>query len=391
MTQFWIIVLVLLLASTAFVVLPFVGRSRKAEEVEAESISDRESNVAYFREQEAEIRLQQEQGLITKDDAELICAELEKKLLNDVADVQEASGYQTKGSPMLGWVMALMIPVLAVPAYFQLGAQTEIDVSDLVMDPDATHFQVIRSLEEWTDKRPDNAQAWFMLGGRYMAVRQHSKAVEAYSNLYNVTDGSPQAAAELAQAEFLAAGNNVTKRVRNLYEESLSKDENNTTALGLKGIDAFGQANYQEAVSAWSQAMAMESDPSTRQSLAAGINRARSFLGETVAEIRVQVELAPELKDLPGNTRVMVFARQPGVRAPIAAIPLRVADLPREVVLDDSSAMVMGGSLSGIESLDVIARITLSGDAASADYQAEVKDVKVTGAEPVQLKIAPAS
>ncbi|MRI32427.1 c-type cytochrome biogenesis protein CcmI [Endozoicomonas sp. OPT23] len=391
MTQFWIIALVLVLVCAALIVFPFVGRSRQAEEAEANSVSDHESNVAYFREQEAEIRHQQEQGLITKDDADLICAELEKKLLNDVADREKSAALNTKGSPMLGWAMALIVPVLAVPVYMHLGSQTEMDVSKLVMDPNATHFQMIRSLEEWTEKKPDNAQAWFMLGSRYMAVRQHANAVDAFSNLYNLEKGSPQAAAELAQAEFLAAGNNVTKRVRNLYEESLSKDEDNATALGLKGIDAFGQADYQEAVSAWTQAMAMENDPSTRQSLAAGISRAKSFLGEAVAEIRVQVELAPELKDLPGNTRVMVFARQPGVRAPVAAIPLRVADLPREVVLDDSSAMIMGGTLSGIESLDVIARITLTGDATSADYEAEVKDVKVTGAGPIQLKIAPAS
>ncbi len=391
MTQFWIIVLVLLLASTALIVLPFVGRSRQSEEAETDGVSDKESNVAYFREQEAEIRHQQEQSLITKDDADLICAELEKKLLSDVADNQETGDYQTKGNPMLGWAMAILVPVLAIPTYFQLGAQTELDVSRLVRDPDATHFQVIRSLEEWTEKRPENAQAWFMLGGRYMAVRQHDKAVEAYSHLYNVTKGSPQAAAELAQAEFLAAGNNVTKRVRNLYEESLSKDENNPTALGLKGIDAFGQANYREAVTAWTLAMSMESDPSTRQSLAAGISRAKEQLGEPVAEVRVMVELDPELRNLPGNTRVIVFARQPGVRTPIAAIPLQVSDLPREVILDDNAAMMMGGSFSGIESLDVVARISLTGDAASADYEAEVKGIKVMDSDVVQLKIVPAS
>ncbi|WP_062269556.1 c-type cytochrome biogenesis protein CcmI [Endozoicomonas arenosclerae] len=390
MTQFWIIAAVLTVAGMALIVLPLWFRSRRTVD---QDVSDKASNIAYFKEQEAELKKQLEQGLITEDDAELIRTELEKKLIEDVADKEEKHSYISSSNKGLALFLAILLPVMAVPIYLHLGAQTELSVTEMMMNPDVSPQEMISTLESWSDKRPESAQAWYMLAGRYMAMGDVDKGINAYKQLYTVTEGSPQAAAQLAQALFLANRNQVNGEVRGLYRDALSKDESNTTALGLKGIDAFEQEDYKQAVQAWTKALSFENDMAARQSLSAGIAKARKLMGETVAEIRVTVELAPELKDLPANARVIVFARESGVRKPpIAAIPLQVGDLPKEVVLDDNAAMMMGtGSLSDAESLDIVARITLSGDAAKADYQAEVRDVKIKDNGVIQLRIAPAS
>ena len=287
----------------------------------------------------------------------------------------------------------MLIPAIAVPVYLHLGAQTELSVAEMMMNPDVSQEEMISTLEAWSDKRPDSAQAWYMLAGRYMAKGEVDKAIDAYKKLYTVTEGSPQAAAQLAQVLFLANSSQINGEVRGLYQDALSKDESNTTALGLKGIDAFEQEDYKQAVQAWTQAISFENDMVARQSLSAGIAKARMLMGETVAELRINVELAPELNNLPADARVIVFARESGARKPpIAAIPLQVGDLPKEVILDDNAAMMMGsGSLSDAESLDVVARITLSGDATKADYQAEVRDVKIKDNGVIQLRISPAS
>ncbi|KEQ17339.1 c-type cytochrome biogenesis protein CcmI [Endozoicomonas numazuensis] len=390
MTQFWIIATILTLSGMALVLLPLWFRSRRTTD---QDVSDKASNIAYFKEQEVELKKQLEQGLITPDDAELIRTELEKKLLEDVADKEEKFSYTSSSNKGLALFLALMIPAMAVPVYLYLGAQTELSVTEMMMNPDVSHEEMISTLEAWSDKRPDSAQAWYMLAGRYMAKGEVNKAIDAYKKLYTVTEGSPQAAAQLAQVLFLANRNQINGEVRGLYQDALSKDESNTTALGLKGIDAFEQEDYPNAVQAWTKALSFENDMAARQSLSAGIAKARKLMGETVAELRINVELAPELKDLPANARVIVFARESGARKPpIAAIPLQVGDLPKEVILDDNAAMMMGsGSLSDAESLDVVARITLSGDAAKADYQAEVRDVKIKDNGVIQLRIAPAS
>lgn len=185
-----------------------------------------------------------------------------------------------------------------------------------MMNRDVSHEEMISTLEAWSDKRPDNAQAWYMLAGRYMARGEVNKAIDAYKKLYTVTEGSPQAAAQLAQVLFLANRNQINGEVRGLYQDALSKDESNTTALGLKGIDAFEREDYQQAVQAWTKALSFENDMAARQSLSAGITKARKLMGETVAELRINVELAPELSDLPGKARVIVFARESGAKSP---------------------------------------------------------------------------
>lgn len=390
MTQFWIIATILTLTGMALVMLPLWFRSRRSSD---QDVSDKASNIAYFREQEADLTRQRDQGLVTPEDAELIRTELKKKLLEDVTDKEETLSYTSSSSKGLALFLALLIPTMAVPVYLHLGAQTELSVTGMMMNPDASHEEMISALEAWRDKRPDNAQAWYLLAGRYIAKGEVDKAIDAYKTLYTVSEGSPQAAAQLAQVLFLANRNQVNGEVRGLYQDALSKDESNTTALGLKGIDAFEREDYKQAVQAWTKALSIENDMTARQSLSVGITKARKLMGEAVAELRINVELAPELSDLPAQARVIVFARESGVKKPpIAAIPLKVSDLPKEVILDDNAAMMMGASsLSDAESLDVVARITLSGDVAQSDYQAEVRDVKIKDNGVIQLRIAPAS
>ncbi|WP_257276008.1 MULTISPECIES: c-type cytochrome biogenesis protein CcmI [unclassified Endozoicomonas] len=390
MTQFWIIATILTLTGMALVMLPLWFRSRRSSD---QDVSDKASNIAYFREQEADLTKQRDQGLVTPEDAELIRTELKKKLLEDVTDKEETLSYTSSSSKGLALFLALLIPTMAVPVYLHLGAQTELSVTGMMMNPDASHEEMISALEAWRDKRPDNAQAWYLLAGRYIAKGEVDKAIDAYKTLYTVSEGSPQAAAQLAQVLFLANRNQVNGEVRGLYQDALSKDESNTTALGLKGIDAFEREDYKQAVQAWTKALSIENDMTARQSLSVGITKARKLMGEAVAELRINVELAPELSDLPAQARVIVFARESGVKKPpIAAIPLKVSDLPKEVILDDNAAMMMGASsLSDAESLDVVARITLSGDVAQSDYQAEVRDVKIKDNGVIQLRIAPAS
>lgn len=390
MTQFWIIATILTLTGMALVMLPLWFRSRRSSD---QDVSDKASNIAYFREQEADLTRQRDQGLVTPEDAELIRTELKKKLLEDVNDKEETLSYTSSSSKGLALFLALLIPTMAVPVYLHLGAQTELSVTGMMMNPDASHEEMISALEAWRDKRPDNAQAWYLLAGRYIAKGEVDKAIDAYKTLYTVSEGSPQAAAQLAQVLFLANRNQVNGEVRGLYQDALSKDESNTTALGLKGIDAFEREDYKQAVQAWTKALSIENDMTARQSLSVGITKARKLMGEAVAELRINVELAPELSDLPAQARVIVFARESGVKKPpIAAIPLKVSDLPKEVILDDNAAMMMGASsLSDAESLDVVARITLSGDVAQSDYQAEVRDVKIKDNGVIQLRIAPAS
>ncbi len=387
MMEFWLIAATMILVAMAIVAIPMIRPPRQ------KLVSDHDANVAYFREQEQELAKQVEQGEMTADDAQQVRAELEKKLLNDMAGATQAK-YQTGGNKWLAVAVALLVPALAIPLYMQLGAGTEMNVTRLMMSGEATPQEVTQALEGWRDKRPENAQVLYVLGGRYLSANNYQQARDAFQQLYQVTGGSPDAAAELAQAVFLANNNTITERVRNLYQEALLKDGDNITALGLQGIDAFSQQDYRQAITAWRKAMQLEPELTGRQALMASISHAQTLLGEPPAQVRINIALAPDLQKqlatVPPTAKVIVFARQAVTRTAIAAVPVPIGDLPKQIVLDENAAMVMGGTLDGIEQVDVVARVSLDGDVSSSDYQAEVKGVAVGSDQAVELLI-PAS
>ena len=81
---------------------------------------------------------------------------------------------------------------------------------------------------------------------------------------------------------------------------------------------------------------------------------------EAPAALRLRLSLAPGLHAAPDAT-VFVFARTPGTPMPLAVDRFLASELPREVVLDEGSAMIPGQGLRSVPALEVVARVTASG------------------------------
>lgn len=390
MMEFWLFAVLLIAIAVLISLWPLLKPTVSAlGEIESEEFA----NFAGFREQMTDLEWQLQQGLVSAEEAGKLKLELKKKLVDELGAEKSVSVYSSLKKPGFALLIALIVPVFTVLLYFKLGATTEIAVANVMKNGHFDSEQMETILKGWVVKRPESKQALFLLGSYYLRAGKLAEAVKIYRHLANISNGHPQVTAELAQVLFLSSHNVVTPEIRELYQQTLFRESQNTTALGLKGIDAFSNGNYQEAIAAWQQALIHEVDPTARQSLSAGINQARSMLGDTVVALRVMIDLDPEMRKLPNDARVVVFARPAGdtKQPPVVAIPLSVEDLPREVILDDNSAMMMGGRLlSSIDSLDITARISLTGNIMFPDYQVQAKGVKTTETGPVRLTFSPA-
>jgi len=92
------------------------------------------------------------------------------------------------------------------------------------------------------------------------------------------------------------------------------------------------------------------------------------------------VELNPELKSrVKPDDIVMVIARAPGARMPVALMRARAADLPLRFVLNDDLAMTPDALISNLTEATVEVRVSKSGQAKAepGDLYSNIQTVKV--------------
>ena len=140
-----------------------------------------------------------------------------------------------------------------------------------------------RQLAHWQAKvaaEANNATAWFNLGWWTNKAGLYTQAVKAYEAILLAEPDNGKVVAELAQAKFLLANNALTPEVSGLVARALDLEPSDPTALGLAGIEAFGQRRYQQAMDYWRQAIEVLGPRSSGiEALQGGIEAAPPGLG----------------------------------------------------------------------------------------------------------------
>lgn len=376
MIEFWLSAGLLCLVAVGFPLIPLLrGRKLQAEE-------DRTAlNVTLYQERLRELDLQHQAG--TLDDARLQTArdEAARELLADTEGSGEAkpAGRLGRKVPM---VMVLSIPLLGILLYTQFGAIDEVQRARTFVGEPRSIEEMTARLEQAVQSNPEAPEGWYFLGRSYMAQERPVEAARAFEQAVKVAGREPELLGQWAQALYFAGGKQWTEQLNALTGEALQADPEEVTSLGLLGIAAYEEQRFQDAIGYWERLVAVlpEGDPS-RQAIAGGIARARQEIdpqagGAAAAQtpeigrLQVRVELADSLRDKvqPGDT-VFVFARAAsGPPMPLAVKRLTVADLPAQVSLSDSDAMMPELKLSAFDQVQLVARISRAGDAKSGDW-----------------------
>ncbi|KPW15666.1 Cytochrome c-type bioproteinsis protein, partial [Pseudomonas syringae pv. aceris] len=179
-----------------------------------------------------------------------------------------------------------------------------------------------------------------------------------------------------------ASDKHFTPQVQALTDEALQADPREVTSLGLLGIAAFETQRYQAAVDYWTRLLAaLPADDASRSALEGGIARARENLAKRPADaapapavkaksIKIHVELAAALQGkVRPNDSVFIFARAiNGPAAPLAVKRITVADLPADVELSDSDAMMPQLNLSNFAQVQLVARVSRAGQPTTGEW-----------------------
>lgn len=407
---FWIAAVVCVVIALAFV-LPALLRTRGG----AGKAVRRDVNIAVYRDQMKEMDADRANGLLSDAQYQSARRELEARLADDALTPDDAPEPGRVGSRRLGYTLGAVLPVAAFALYFWLGnpaslvadAQTGTAQSAMAGAAGEHDFMsMIRKVEERTQANPDDGEAWTMLAKSYAAMEQWPKALQAYEKAVGLLPREASVLSGYAEALAITGNLMLTGKPMELVRQALEIDPEDMKALELAGINAFREGDFAQA-SAYLKRMHGLLPPESpyAQDILAAQQEAERLAQSGVpapppaadrtapiapgAAIRGSVDVAPALKSGLTDTDVLfLFARSGPGGPPVAAIRASAGQLPLEFVLDDSTAMDPGNTLSQHKQVTLVARLSKSGNpmAQPGDLEGAVANVKV-GATGVKIMI----
>jgi cytochrome c-type biogenesis protein CcmH len=233
--------------------------------------------------------------------------------------------------------------------------------------------QMVDSLAARLQENPDDLAGWKMLGRSYLQLQNFLGAIAAFEKAVEMESSqNGETLADLGEAVLMADQRTLLGRAGQLFESALELTPNNPKALFYSGMAAVQRGDNTLAAERW-EALLATSPPENVQDILR--QRIAELRGEAPAQampvapeqpgavVNVAVSLgdAATQANLP-DTTVFIIARDPNQPSPpIAAVRRRLSELPATIEIGDSDAMIPGRVPSGFANLEIVARVSLSG------------------------------
>ena len=268
----------------------------------------------------------------------------------------------------------------------------------------ATLDDAIVQLQAQLARDPKQVDGWRLLGQALTTQQQLPQARDAYAKAAALSPGDPDVLVEAAQSRAMATSD---RRFDNeavaLLQRALQAQPQHQRARWFLGIAQRQAGDDAAAANTW-EALLPQVDAKTAASLRPQIDAARAAAGlpplpsapANIPGLRVQVALARDLASrirLRGDASVFVIARMPGgPPMPIAVEKHSVQELPFEAMLDDGDSPMPTQKLSSQREVEVVARLSASGEAMpqAGDLESQPVRVKLPADKPVELTIGTA-
>ncbi len=229
--------------------------------------------------------------------------------------------------------------------------------------------EMVAGLDQRLRDNPDDLAGWKMLGRSYIQILNYEKAIHAFERAVQIEAASNgQTLVDLGEALWTQDQTTLTGRAGELFENAIAISPNNPKALFYSGLVAIERGERFLAADRWETLLALSPPEGIQEILRQRIAELR---GEEIPVqdapigpiISAAIELAPNAEEaVEADATVFIIARDPAQPSPpIAAVRRRVAELPAVVALSDSDAMIPGRLLSGFSELEIVARVSMSG------------------------------
>ena len=384
MTALWIAVLVLLLATLVCLIPPLLRRAPAAQAAEA-------SVRAFYLAQREQLERDLKNGSLSPEARARAEEELQRDLLQDLAlrRSRAAPWAGQRAGVAAACLLSVLIPVAAVLLYGQLGNPRAAASAAAVVAAAEPHAgasnddmaMAINALARRLRSAPDDPDGWYVLARSYETLGRYSDAVAAYRQVLRLAPDQPAVLADLADALLSANQGAPDAESIAAVAQALAAQPDQPKALALAGMMALRRGDAAEALAHWERLQArlppdseaarqIQSNIAQARAMATGSpppNAATAAKATAKARISGRARIADALRaQVQPTDTVFILARpEDGPRMPLAILQMQVSDLPRDFVLDDSSAMSPQATLSGASKVRVEIRVSRAGAAAA--------------------------
>ncbi len=382
MTALWIAVLVLLLATLLCLIPPLLRRAPAAQAAEA-------SVRAFYLAQREQLERDLKNGSLSPEARARAEEELQRDLLQDLAlrRSRAAPWAGQRAGVAAACLLSVLIPVAAVLLYGQLGNPRAAASAAAVVAAAEPHAgasnddmaMAINALARRLRSAPDDPDGWYVLARSYETLGRYSDAVAAYRQVLRLAPDQPAVLADLADALLSANQGAPDAESIAAVAQALAAQPDQPKALALAGMMALRRGDAAEALAHWERLQArLPPDSEAARQIQSNIAQARAMAtgspppnaataAKATARISGRARIADALRaQVQPTDTVFILARpEDGPRMPLAILQMQVSDLPRDFVLDDSSAMSPQATLSGASKVRVEIRVSRAGAAAA--------------------------
>lgn len=405
---FWGLLLAMLLVAIILLVIPLL-RVRNDN-----TIAYTQSNLSIHDDKLRELEHDLEDGRIDQEHYRLAKMELDRELLIDIPEetADNASTHYTKKAirqPALAISIAVFLPLLTLLVYLDLGMHAagdgEVVAAQQQPNQVAQHKemsipQMVERLKNRIAQHGGSAQDYAMLGRAYKFMQQYENASLAFKKSLEIDQKDVAVMLEYAEALALSNGRRFTPEALDLVHKAAAIAPDTANVLWFAGVAEYQTGNYTAAITNLVRLADTDAvkDKDVRDSIIAYVSKARDKLvaqGKPVPELgnaltlndshpdntastvskqadnsggavlHVHVDISDEVKrQFKDSDTIFVYAKaQQGPRMPLAVQRMKLSQLPANVTLDDSMAMVDGMNISNFGKVVVSARVSPSGSA----------------------------
>ena len=299
-------------------------------------------------------------------------------------------GEVTGSTPIAAGVAALVIgagAVLLYAAWSNWAGPTPMTAGGAAP---GTPDEMVGGLARRLERNPDDLQGWVMLGRSHTALGQYPLAARAYQRADRLASGkNVEALTGWAEALVLADDKEIEGRAGRLFEKALEIDARAPKALFFGAVAAqrrgalpLARERFKLLLDSGAPA---EIRPALEQQVAAidaqlaaaaGGTATTAAAAESAATVTVQgpgpanarvalrISLAPGLAQAATAAKALfVSARTPGRPGPPLAAKRLGTSLPLDIELTEADAMIAGRGIVAGTTVEVVARLSLSGTA----------------------------